>query len=87
MRDGRCIGLISLPELVEHMRNTPLATAQSLARNVPAVVPQDTLERAATLLADPAFPALPVEAPQTHEFLGIVTRRDVLEAYRSAVML
>jgi CBS domain-containing protein len=43
----------------------------------------DTVERAATLMADAPVPLLPVVDPGDERLLGIVTRRDVLQAYRS----
>jgi len=43
----------------------------------------DTVERAATLMADAPVPLLPVIDPTDEHLLGIVTRRDVLQAYRS----
>ncbi|MGA7569913.1 MAG: chloride channel protein [Candidatus Aquilonibacter sp.] len=43
----------------------------------------DTVERAATLMADAPVPLLPVVDPNDGHLLGIVTRRDVLQAYRS----
>ncbi len=45
--------------------------------------PNDTVERAATLMADAPVPLLPVVDPSDKHLLGIVTRRDVLQAYRS----
>ncbi len=45
--------------------------------------PDDTVERAATLMADAPIPLLPVVDPLDRRLLGIVTRRDVLQAYRS----
>ena len=47
--------------------------------------PNDTVERAATLMADAPVPLLPVVDPEDKHLLGIVTRRDVLQAYRSLV--
>jgi chloride channel protein, CIC family len=47
--------------------------------------PDDTVERAATLMADAPVPLLPVVDPHDRRLLGIVTRRDVLQAYRSLV--
>lgn len=44
----------------------------------------DTLERAATLMADVETPLLPVVSDDGSTLLGIVTRRDLLNAYRSA---
>jgi CIC family chloride channel protein len=47
--------------------------------------PNDTLEQAAILMASPEVALLPVLAENDGELLGIVTRRDVLNAYRSAI--
>jgi CIC family chloride channel protein len=47
--------------------------------------PDDTVERAATMMADDRFPLLPVVDPSDAHLVGIVTRRDVLQAYRSLV--
>jgi len=47
--------------------------------------PDDTVERAATLMADAPIPLLPVVDPRDEHLIGIVTRRDVLQAYRSLV--
>ena len=44
----------------------------------------DTLEKAAIAMADPRARLLPVIDPTSGNFTGIVTRRDVLDAYRSA---
>ncbi len=45
--------------------------------------PVDTLERAATLMADTETPLLAVVDGDDDRLTGIVTRRDLLEAYRS----
>lgn len=45
----------------------------------------DAVERAATLMADGAIALLPVVDERTEQLLGIVTRRDVLQVYRSLV--
>jgi CIC family chloride channel protein len=45
--------------------------------------PGDMLERAATLMADSQTPLLPV-LDADDKLVGIVTRRDLLEAYRSS---
>ncbi|HEY1654063.1 MAG TPA: chloride channel protein [Candidatus Tumulicola sp.] len=50
-----------------------------------SLTPDDTVERAATLMADGAIPLLPVVNREDQTLLGIVTRRDVLQAYRSAL--
>jgi CIC family chloride channel protein len=47
--------------------------------------PEDTVERAATLMADDRYPLLPVIDRKDSRLVGIVTRRDVLQAYRSLV--
>lgn len=45
--------------------------------------PDDTVERAATMMADDQYPLLPVIDRSDDHLVGIVTRRDVLQAYRS----
>jgi chloride channel protein, CIC family len=87
LRDGRCIGIVPFPDFIEHLRSEPHAPIDSIARTTETLVPDDSFERAATLLANPGIAALPVEDPATHNFIGMITRRDVLEAYRSAVEL
>ena len=87
VKAGRLVGMTTLAVLIEHLRSEPLLPIGKIARATPVLAPDDSFERAATLLADQSIPALPVEAPDTHQFIGIVTRRDVLEAYRSAVRL
>jgi CBS domain-containing protein len=53
---------------------------------VPAVTlsSSDSLEKAVISMADPRTPLLPVIDPETGHFTGIVTRRDILDAYRNA---
>ena len=46
--------------------------------------PNDTLERAANLMADVDTPLLPVISEDDGHLLAIVTRRDLLNAYRSS---
>jgi CIC family chloride channel protein len=87
VRAGRCLGIVTLANLLEHVRTEPLLPIGRIAQPTPTLTPDDSLERAATLLADHDVHVLPVESPETHQFLGMVTRRDVLEAYRSAVRL
>ncbi len=48
------------------------------------LTPRDTVERAATIMANGSVPLLPIVDPATDRLLGIVTRRDVLDVYRSA---
>jgi CBS domain-containing protein len=45
----------------------------------------DSLEQAAVKMADPQTPLLPIVDPDNGALLGILTRRDVLNAYRSRV--
>ncbi|HTX03515.1 MAG TPA: chloride channel protein [Candidatus Acidoferrales bacterium] len=87
LRDGHCIGIVPFPDFIEHLRSEPHAPIDSIARPTETLVPEDSFERAATLLADPGIAALPVSDPTTGNFIGMITRRDVLEAYRSAVQL
>jgi CBS domain-containing protein len=79
--------MVPFPDFIEHLRTEPRAPIESIARATETLVPDDSFERAATLLADPGIAALPVADPATHAFIGMITRRDVLEAYRSAVQL
>jgi chloride channel protein, CIC family len=86
--DGRFVGLVAVSEIAASLAHDANGDRRidHLAR-VPAVTltPSDTLEKAATSMADPRTPLLPVIEPESGAFLGIVTRRDVLDAYRSAV--
>lgn len=60
-------------------------TVRDIMRPATATIASsDSLEQAAIAMADPRSPLLPVVDPQTGELTGIVTRRDVLNAYRSA---
>ncbi|MGH7684257.1 MAG: CBS domain-containing protein, partial [Vulcanimicrobiaceae bacterium] len=87
LKAGRCVGIVTLADLIERVRTEPLLPIGNIARQTPALTPEDSFERAATLLADEDVHALPVESPDDGQFIGMVTRRDVLEAYRSAVRL
>lgn len=87
LQDGAFVGIVPLADLIEHLRTEPLAPIGTIARKTEKLRPDDSFERAATLLADATVPAVPIEDPKTKRFIGIVTRRDVLEAYRSAVRL
>jgi CBS domain-containing protein len=60
---------------IEELSRMPAATLAS----------SDSLEKAAIAMADPRTPLLPVVDPMNKTFTGIVTRRDVLDAYRNAV--
>jgi CBS domain-containing protein len=85
--DGdRFVGIVTAVDLaraaVRHENASPIAT---IVRAVPeAVRPSDTLERAATLMADAQTPLLPVLDGENQHLVGIVTRRDLLLAYGSS---
>jgi CIC family chloride channel protein len=82
--NGDLLGLVLASDLAWHAAHAPLATVGSFMRAVPAtVVSGDTLERAADLMADPAVAMLPIVAEGTSRLTAIVTRRDLLDAYRS----
>jgi CIC family chloride channel protein len=81
---GDVCGIVSLSDLAQQAARDPLAAVGSFAEPVGATLnASETLERAADLLADVAIPLLPVVADGTAQLVAIVTRRDVLDAYRS----
>lgn len=85
LKDRRLIGTITASHLAAELLRNPQATAASAAKPPGATLsPDDTLERAATLMANAETPLLPVCDPESGDMRGIVTRRDVLDAYRSA---
>jgi CBS domain-containing protein len=57
---------------IDELGRTPTVTLSS----------SDSLEKAAISMADPRTPLLPVVDPKSGRFTAIVTRRDVLDAYR-----
>jgi CBS domain-containing protein len=85
--DGRFVGLVSVSEIAARLAqgSDDELKIDGLSR-VPAVTlsSSDSLETAAIAMADPRTPLLPVIDPKTGNFTGIVTRCDVLDAYRSA---
>jgi chloride channel protein, CIC family len=85
--EGRFVGLVAVSEIaaslaqgsdgelrIDELGRAPAVTLSS----------SDSLEKAAIAMADPRMPLLPVIDTKTGNFTGIVTRRDVLDAYRSA---
>ena len=62
-----------------------MRAGQIMIRKLSVASPDDTVERAATLMADDQYPLLPVVDRTDDHLVGIVTRRDVLQAYRSLV--
>ncbi|MGP6158923.1 MAG: chloride channel protein [Vulcanimicrobiaceae bacterium] len=85
--DGeRFIGLVAVSEIAASLAERLGDDVPIDAITRPAVVTlssSDTLERAAISMADPQTPLLAVVDPRTGSLVGIVTRRDVLNAYRS----
>jgi CIC family chloride channel protein len=86
--DGdRFVGLVLVSEiaasLAEHSEGT--IPIEEIHRPTTVTLSSlDTLEAAAISMADPQTPLLPVIDRSTGALVGIVTRRDVLNAYRSA---
>ena len=82
--DGRLVGIVTSTALARAAAGEPHATLRSIMRPAPAVLaPGDSLDRAADLLTDPAVMLLPI-VDTAALFIGTVTRRDLLAAYRSA---
>jgi len=83
----RFIGIVTSSELARALAQGHAHDhISSVVQTVEHVLhPEDTVERAATLMADAPVPLLPVVDPHDEHLLGIVTRRDVLQAYRSLV--
>ena len=79
------LGIVNLSDVSHALANGKaeqiVGTIMLSAREV--LSPVDTLERAATLMADPRVPLLPVIVDNV--LVGVVTRRDILSAYRSVV--
>jgi len=80
---GKFVGIVTGAELASHVVSAPDASMGQLAKSVLATLkPDESLERAADLLADSAVGLLPVVSSDG-SLSGIVTRRDVLNAFRS----
>jgi len=80
---GVFVGIVSGADLAWQVASGPDATIEQLVQTIAtSLAPDESLERAADLMADSAVGLLPVVSPDAH-LLGIVTRRDVLNAYRS----
>ncbi len=85
-RDGRFLGVLLASDVAAEVVSNPLSTVAHCMRTVPATLTRgDTLEQAAVAMADPEIPMLPIVDGSTGKLLGIVTRRDVLNAYRDRV--
>lgn len=78
------VGVVGAAALGAHALRTPDAPMRSIVHGVPIVLrATDPLERAADLLTDPTVALVPIVA-EDGTFAGTVTRRDVLDAFRSA---
>jgi CIC family chloride channel protein len=84
VEQGRLIGLLTASDVAAAIVKNPDRPAAELAKpSAMALHPGDTLEQAAVAMADPHMPMLPVTELESGRLLGILTRRDVLDAYRS----
>ena len=80
---GVFVGIVSGTDLAWQIAIAPDATIGQLVQSsTTTLAPNESLERAADLMADSAIGLLAVVSADAH-LLGIVTRRDVLNAYRS----
>ncbi len=82
---GRFVGLVTAAELAVYASSGRANDrVAGLVRDAHLHLdPKDPVERAANLMADGTVPLLPVIDPASGRLLGIVTRRDVLQIYRS----
>jgi CIC family chloride channel protein len=86
VEDGRFIGMVTASDIAGALVAHPGMRIGDLVRPAAARLRRDdTLEEAAVAMADPRTPLLPVVDPANGTLLGILTRRDVLNAYRSRV--
>ena len=85
-RDGKFLGIALASDIAAELATNPDQSISHCMRSVPATLTRgDTLEQAAVAMADPEVPMLPIVDAATGKLLGIVTRRDVLNAYRDRV--
>ena len=84
VEENRFAGMIMASDLAASILKDPYMRAGDLARDASStLVRDDTVEQAAISMADPRTPLLPVIDRDSHALVGIVTRKDVLDAYRS----
>jgi CIC family chloride channel protein len=84
VEDGRFIGVVTASDLAATLLTKPDTPAGELAQAAAMTLrSSDTLEQAAVAMADPHTPLLPVVDSENGSLTGILTRRDVLDAYRS----
>jgi CBS domain-containing protein len=88
VEQGRLVGIASATDIaVAVATGKALQPISTICKPVSETVPLDaTLEQAAALLAEPNTPLLPV-VDRDGLLLGVITRRDVLNAYRSSIEL
>jgi CIC family chloride channel protein len=86
VEQGRLLGVASAADIaVAVATGKGSQTMSTLCKSVSETLPLDaTLEQAAALLAEQDTPLLPIVGSEG-ELLGVVTRRDVLNAYRSSI--
>jgi CIC family chloride channel protein len=83
---GRFIGVVTASDLAGALVTNPQMSIRDLVQPASLVLSRsDSLEQAAVKMADPQTPLLPIVDPDNGALLGILTRRDVLNAYRSRV--
>jgi CIC family chloride channel protein len=89
--DGsRFVGMVTVAQIAASLAEQPNGDTrieQIMRFPGATLVSTDTLEQAAISMANPQTPLLPVVDPDTGALVGIVTRRDVLNAYRSETNL
>lgn len=84
VEDGRFIGMVTASDLAGALVTEPHLRIGELVQPAARLLERDdTLEQAAIAMADPQTPLLPVVDPDDGALLGILTRRDVLNAYRN----
>lgn len=81
---NRLVGVVPAACLAEWLNRKPGAPIWCAARKMPAALGcEDSMERAADLLVDSTLVFVPV-LDETGAFVGLVSRRQVLEAFRAA---
>jgi CIC family chloride channel protein len=84
LEGNQFIGIVTASNLAAALLTNPEMSAGELAQSATTTLTRDdSVESAAVTMADPNTPLLPVIDPGTRLFQGIVTRKDVLDAYRS----
>ena len=86
--DGKFVGMVTASDIAGALVTHPGSRVGELVQPASVVLQRDdTLEEAAIAMADPQTPLLPIVDRASGKLLGIITRRDVLNAYRSRVDL